>query len=132
MQSLRRWLSRTPLAPRLGGFDAAYYAAHNPDIVAAGFDPLRHYRLCGWKESRDPNAYFSSAGYLAANPDVADQGMNPLEHFWLFGFAEGRTGWQKGPSLSPEARGRARDRHQDDFVEIRRRLRGIEETVLWR
>lgn len=115
----------------LGGFDAAYYADRNPDVIAAGFDPLKHYLEHGWKERRDPCAYFSTAGYLRANPDVLESGVNPLLHFWLCGFAEGRTGWQKG--VAPrDGRRLARDRHQDDFAEIRRCLRAIEETVLWR
>ena len=52
-------------------FDPAYYLAHNPDVAAAGVDPLQHCLTYGWKEGRDPNAFFSTTYYLAQNPDVA-------------------------------------------------------------
>ena len=71
-------------------FDAAYYLAHNPDVAAAGVDALKHYLAFGWKEGRDPNAYFSTRWYLAQNPDVAAAGVNPLEHFENYGWREGR------------------------------------------
>ena len=76
-------------------FDAAYYLAHNPDVAAAGVDPLQHYLTFGWKEGRDPNAYFSTKWYLAQNPDVAAAHANPLEHFEYYGWKEGRD-----PSLN--------------------------------
>ena len=76
-------------------FDATYYLAHNPDVAAAKVDPLLHYLTYGWKEGRDPNAYFSTTWYLAQNPDVAAAKANPLEHFEYYGWREGRD-----PSLS--------------------------------
>jgi len=77
-------------------FDAAYYLAHNPDVAAAaGVDPLQHYLTYGWKEGRDPNAFFSTTYYLAQNPDVAAAHVNPLEHFEYYGWKEGRD-----PSLN--------------------------------
>lgn len=36
-------------------FDPAYYAAKNPDVVAAGVNLLRHYLENGWRENRDPH-----------------------------------------------------------------------------
>ena len=71
-------------------FDAAYYLAHNADVKAAGVDPLQHYLTYGWKEGRDPNAYFSTRYYLAQNADVAAARVNPLEHFEYYGWKEGR------------------------------------------
>lgn len=121
---------RKAAPPQLGGFDAAYYAARNPDVIAAGYDPLRHYIDYGWKERRDPCAHFSTAGYLRANPDVLKTGMNPLAHFWLHGLAEGRTGWQKNIP-EPNRKQLMRSRHADDFADIRRSLRSIEETMMW-
>src|SRR5687768_12574680 len=59
------------------GFDAQYYLFHNPDVAAAGVDPLLHYNTVGWQEGRDPNAWFDTSGYLAHNPDVAAAGINP-------------------------------------------------------
>lgn len=130
----RMWLRPWRLTPDLqgGGFDAGYDVAHNPDIVAAGFDPLTHHRVHGWKERCDPSAHFGTAGHLEANPDAAAMGIDPLLHFWLHGFAEGRVGWQKASAREPDTRRGARNRHHSDFVEIRQRLRTIEEAVLWR
>jgi uncharacterized coiled-coil protein SlyX len=33
-------------------FDAVGYLIDNPDVAAAGFDPLQHYREFGWREKR--------------------------------------------------------------------------------
>ena len=74
----------------VGGFDADYYLAYNPDVAAAGVDPLAHFDTFGWHEGRNPNAYFDTAGYLARNADVAAAGVNPLEHYEAFGWREGR------------------------------------------
>lgn len=82
----------------LPGFDPIYYLFWYPDVRAAGFDPLDHYLLYGWKEGRDPSAGFSTSGYLAANVDVASSGQNPLVHFVNAGLAEGRTGYVKDPA----------------------------------
>jgi hypothetical protein len=40
----------------LGEFDATYYSASYPDVVAAGMDPLEHFRHTGWREGRNPRA----------------------------------------------------------------------------
>jgi hypothetical protein len=72
------------------GFDAQYYLFHNPDVAAAGVDPLLHYNTVGWQEGRDPNAWFDTSGYLAHNPDVAAAGINPLQHYETTGWQEGR------------------------------------------
>ncbi len=55
-------------------FDSAYYLRRNPDVVAAGADPLLHYRTIGWREGRNPSAAFDGSAYLRAYPDVADAG----------------------------------------------------------
>lgn len=78
-------------------FDAAYYLAHNPDVAKAGADALQHYLTFGWKEGRDPSAYFSTNWYLAHNPDVAKAGVDPLLHFEYNGWQEGRD---PGPNFS--------------------------------
>ena len=72
------------------GFVAAYYLAHNPDVAAAHVDPLQHYLVRGWREGRDPSAFFDTNWYLARNPDVKASGMNPLLHYDLYGWQEGR------------------------------------------
>ena len=71
-------------------FDAAYYLRQNPDVAAAGADPLLHYKTSGWREGRNPSAAFDGAAYLRAYPDVAAAGANPLFHYVLHGRAEGR------------------------------------------
>ncbi|GJD95363.1 alkaline phosphatase [Methylobacterium iners] len=70
--------------------DDLFYAIRNPDVVAAGVDPDTHYAQFGFREGRDPNAFFSTTGYLAANSDVRAAGLNPLTHYEGFGFREGR------------------------------------------
>ncbi|MCF4125648.1 hypothetical protein [Methylobacterium sp. SyP6R] len=68
----------------------AFYAIHNPDVREAGIDAERHYDQYGWREGRDPDAFFSTTGYLAANPDVRAANVNPLQHFDQYGWREGR------------------------------------------
>ena len=77
------------------GFDYTYYLQHNPDVAAAGVDPLQHFESYGWKEGRDPNPYFDTAGYLAHYADVKAAGINPFDHYVTVGWQEGRD-----PSLA--------------------------------
>ena len=70
--------------------DAAYYLARNPDVVTAGADPAEHYWRMGWREGRDPNAWFQTDYYLRANPDIRAAGLNPLWHYLAQGQREGR------------------------------------------
>ena len=72
------------------GFDPDFYKAQNPDVAAAGVDPLNHFRTVGWREGRDPNPYFDTKGYLATYGDVAAAGVNPLDHYNANGWREGR------------------------------------------
>ncbi|MBW8891055.1 MAG: hypothetical protein JF617_02390 [Burkholderiales bacterium] len=73
-------------------FDAAFYCGENPDVEAAGVDPLQHYLDAGWREGRDPSPTFSTTSYLELNPDVATAGINPFFHFIVAGRNEGRVG----------------------------------------
>ncbi|MTW17287.1 methyltransferase domain-containing protein [Rhodoplanes serenus] len=75
---------------RSGLFDPDYYLTANPDVVAAGIDPVEHYTLHGGREGRAASAIFDSQRYLSDNPDVAGSGINPLMHFIEFGAIEGR------------------------------------------
>ena len=78
-------------------FDAAYYAAQNPDVLPAGMvTSWMHYATFGGKEGRNPSAQFDGARYLAENPDVAAAGMNPLAHFLQYGRYEGRQYYPVG------------------------------------
>jgi serralysin len=80
------------------GFDPEYYLLANPDVAAAaekaGGDPsafaLQHYETYGWREGRNPNAWFDDRGYLAIYTDVAAANVNPLDHYAQFGWKEGR------------------------------------------
>jgi hypothetical protein len=67
-----------------GLFDETYYLAKNPDVAAAGADPLRHFIEYGWREHRDPSAAFDTSYYLQ-HPEVASSQLNPLVHFLTLG-----------------------------------------------
>jgi hypothetical protein len=71
-------------------FDATWYLAEHPDVLAAGCSPAEHYLRHGALEGRDPGPDFSTAFYLRNSPDVAGTGANPLVHFLQHGQAEGR------------------------------------------
>jgi O-antigen biosynthesis protein len=73
-----------------GLFNAQYYCANNPDVVAAGLDPALHFALQGWKEGRKPSSDFDPIFYLRQNADVAGSGLNPLLHYAQHGRGEGR------------------------------------------
>ena len=72
-------------------FDGDYYLAQNPDVAAAGVNPLQHYYQFGFREGRDPNILFDTDYYLEQNPDVAAAGVNPLQHYYEFGSSERRN-----------------------------------------
>lgn len=87
-------------------FDSAYYLAQNPDIKAAGADPVLHYLQHGAAEGREPSLLFSGDLYQQLYPDVALSGLNPLVHFIRYGQPAGRqlqqsfNGWQ-APASGP-------------------------------
>ena len=72
-------------------FDGASYIDRNPDVAAAGINPLVHYLKHGWREGRAPNALFDDLRYLRANPDVAAAGWQPLLHYAMLGCRENRS-----------------------------------------
>jgi hypothetical protein len=79
-------------------FDGAAYLAANPDVKAAGVDPLLHFLQFGQQEFRQPFTVtelmasngFDYAYYLRNNPDVAAAGTDPFAHFRQYGWKEGR------------------------------------------
>lgn len=71
-------------------FDGWACMKGNPDVLASGLEALQHFNAYGWREGRDPNAFFDTADYLAANPDVRAAGVNPLDHYRVSGWREGR------------------------------------------
>lgn len=74
-----------------GLFDAEYYLETNPDVAAAGLDPLDHFLGAGGGEGRDPSEAFSSSAYFDRYPDVAAAKINPLIHYLQYGKHEGRA-----------------------------------------
>ena len=86
-----------------GGFNPQAYLAANPDVAAAGMDPLEHYNKYGKFEGRTPTGaapnpanVFNEQAYLQSNPDVAaavQQGVyrTGLDHFIQYGSGEGRA-----------------------------------------
>lgn len=64
-----------------GLFDSEYYLVHNPDVRAAGIDPLDHYAPHGDREGRSPNRFFSPRFYRQhAQTPVPDDAIS-LEHY---------------------------------------------------
>lgn len=84
--------------PDSGRFDAAFYLATNPDVAAAGIDPLTHWQTTGWREGRDPNSGFDTRFYVAGLTEPL-AGLDPLEHFAAIGRADGR---HPAPPHTPE------------------------------
>src|SRR5262249_11712400 len=71
--------------------DTDWYLAQNPDVAAAGINPLAHYLQKGGGEGRYPSPSFNPDWYLGHYPDVAAAGINPAVHYRLYGMREGRT-----------------------------------------
>jgi hypothetical protein len=60
--------------------DLFYYATYH-DVWNAHIDADAHYHGAGWKEGRDPDAFFSTSTYLSLNPGVKAAGVDPLVQF---------------------------------------------------
>lgn len=91
-----KWLFAKSRGGKLHGsayalFHSEWYLETNPDVAAAGADPLRHYVAFGWKEGRSPHPLFDLQWYLETNPDVAAAGVEPLRHYAEHGWKEGRN-----------------------------------------
>lgn len=61
-------------------FDREFYLRENPDVAAAGIDPLNHYLDHGAAEQRQPHPLFDPAHYLANCPEARSV-ANPLLYF---------------------------------------------------
>src|SRR5690606_11035021 len=99
------------LVERTGAFDAATYLAANPDVQAAGLDPLSHFLRHGWRELRNPSAQFDVWWYWSTYLDPTSEAVNPLEHYLVVGAACGHrcrppvvAEWSPGSRLAPGAR----------------------------
>lgn len=87
------------LIRRSGLVTLDWYLARNPDVAAAGVDPIEHWYFTAKAEGRNPNFLFSTRRYLEENEDVAKSVENPLAHYILCGEAELRS-----PSIFFDAR----------------------------
>jgi hypothetical protein len=76
-------------------FDAVYYREHTLGLPPNA-DLATHYMTEGWRQGRNPSAWFDTERYLAANSDVAAAGVNPLVHYLQYGRAEGRLAFPVG------------------------------------
>jgi len=80
--------------------DDLFYYARNPDVWASKIDPEAHYGSVGWREGRDPNAFFSTASYPLIDPSGSWGKINPLIHYELYGWRDGRD---PGPNFDTSA-----------------------------
>src|SRR5882724_3678154 len=64
-----------------GLVSALYYYSQYHDVWATHENAETHYETVGWKEGRNPNAFFDTNFYLAKNPDVKAAGVDPLIQF---------------------------------------------------
>lgn len=67
-------------------FNTHWYLLQNPDVAAAGMEPIHHYLHYGWHEGREPGPEFDTRYYLVQQPAV---NMAPLLHYLLYGKAQG-------------------------------------------
>jgi glycosyltransferase involved in cell wall biosynthesis len=87
-------------------FDAAYYAAANPDVLAAKVDLFEHFFRFGYKELRNPSADFD-VKYYVQRYLKGDYSKNPLLHF-------------RAHADDPDVRGRPADDEVTMAREIKR------------
>lgn len=64
-------------------FDPQWYLATNPDVLAAGVDPVMHFVEHGAQEGRNPSRVFVTQAYQAEYPETGQSPVNPLVHFCL-------------------------------------------------
>ena len=81
--------ARLPSEPELiqALIDTGWYLEQNPDVLHSGLGAVSHYLQYGWRETRDPNPWFSGTWYLSQNPDAQQQQLCPLLHFIRTGAA---------------------------------------------
>ena len=76
------------LAERLGLFNASWYSAQYPDVVACGADPFLHYMHDGWREGRRPAASFGAEDYAQIERQFDPQTDNPITHLLEVGLGK--------------------------------------------
>ena len=82
-----------------GLFDRGFYLRSNADVAEASIDPLLHFCEHGWREGRDPAAFFSVRLYTKSvlRSETAVSG-NPFVHYI-------QRGYKRGFRTRPEAIG---------------------------
>ena len=70
--------------------DIGSYLRNYPEVRKSGKDPILHYIVNGYKESRIPHPSFDYKYYTSQNKDVKDSNLNPLVHYSLYGQKEKR------------------------------------------
>lgn len=58
--------------------DPGWYRSAYPEVAG---DPVRDYFECGWRQGRDPNAWFATRWYVDQNPEAGEADQSPLHHF---------------------------------------------------
>jgi len=96
LRPFRRQIEKR-LIGQSSSFDPIWYRSVNPDVRAAGVDPLQHYVFHGAGEQRDPAEAFDAEFYAAACPDLATKDISPVTHFELWGRELGRVPLWHGP-----------------------------------
>lgn len=79
-------------------FDPVFYARKYPEVADKAADLFQHFLHVGWRQGRDPNAWFSTRNYLEHNSDVRGANINPFVHYILHGRREGRPGIPANPT----------------------------------
>ena len=69
-------------------FDADFYRSNYPDITGPNTACFDHYVCFGWKEGRNPAAWFSTDMYRDAYGDLLGDGENPFVHYIRSGRAQ--------------------------------------------
>lgn len=68
-------------------FDVVYYLDRNPDVAAAGVDPLEHFVSTGFREGRWPSEAFDVSYYVRKY--LQGDARDPLTHYFDVGAAQG-------------------------------------------
>ena len=101
----REGLSPHPL------FDGCWYLEQNPEVAAAGLEPLTHFLVEGGPRGLSPGPWFDSAHYIQTRGAALAPGVNPLVDYLLGGawaIAEARPGFPTAAYLAKQP-GLARD-----------------------
>jgi hypothetical protein len=111
---LRQENADVALVEASGLFDASWYAVQYPEVVKAGFEPVRHFLRRGRAEGRQPGPGFDAVWYLRNNRDLHRVDINPLVHFLRHGRDEGR--WSRCVDAVAMAGAAALDNDEADLV----------------